>query len=167
MIRTAYGVPWQNLGMSDPLETEGQDAPLNSVAIIGMAGRFPRAGTIAEFWRNLCAGVDGVTHFDSAELEDSFDAETRSAANFVKARPILNGVEDFDASFFGMYAREADLTDPQQRVFLEICWEALEDAAYDPARFKGAIGVFAGATPNTYFLNNVLADRAKIDRIHQ
>jgi acyl transferase domain-containing protein len=72
-------------------------------------------------------------------------------------------VERFDAPFFSMYAREAELTDPQHRLFLEICWEALEDAGYDPARYPGAIGVFAGSSPNTYFLNNVCADRRTIE----
>lgn len=146
--------------MADDHDTADQDAPLGAVAIVGMAGRFPGAANLAEFWRNLCGGVDCVTHFSDAELEDSFSPEIRGAANFVKARPILNGVDLFDAPFFAMYAREAELTDPQQRLFLECCWEAIEDAGYDPAAYKGPVGVFAGSSPNTYFLNNVLADRS-------
>ena len=149
--------------VSDQLNTQAHDAAVNGVAIVGMAGRFPGARNIAEFWRNLCAGLDSVTHFDEAELEDSFSPEIRNAANFVKARPILEGVELFDAGFFGMYSREAELTDPQHRLFLECSWEALEDAGYDPEVYPGAIGVFAGSSPNTYFLNNVCGDRQTID----
>jgi amino acid adenylation domain-containing protein len=145
--------------MGDDSRTGDEATPLGAVAIVGMAGRFPGAKNLAEFWRNLCAGVESVTHFTDAELEDSFSEETRSAPNFVKARPILDGVDLFDAPFFAMYAREAELTDPQHRLFLEVCWEALEDAGYDPAAYAGPIGVFAGSSPATYFFNNVLADR--------
>jgi len=145
------------------METGEQSNLLNGIAIVGMSGRFPGAANIAEFWRNLCAGVESVTRFNDADLEDCFGPEIRNAANFVKARPILDGIELFDASFFGMYAREAELTDPQARIFLEICWEAMEDAGYDPAIYPGAIGVFAGSSPNSYFLRNICVDRATID----
>jgi amino acid adenylation domain-containing protein len=133
------------------------------VAIIGMAGRWPGAKTVDEFWRNLCAGVESITRFEDSELEDSFGAEIRSAPNFVKARPILENVDQFDAEFFGMYAKEAELTDPQHRLFLECSWEALEDGGYDPAAYRGAIGVFAGSSINTYLLNNVCGDRRTIE----
>jgi len=136
---------------------------IGRIAIVGMAGRFPGANSIDQFWRNLCGGVESITRFADHELEDSFSAATRSTANFVKARPILEDVDRFDAEFFGMYAREAELTDPQQRIFLECCWEALESAGYDPAAYRGAIGVFAGSSINTYFLNNVCADRRTIE----
>src|SRR6202023_1717426 len=133
------------------------------VAIIGVAGRWPGAKTVDEFWRNLCAGVESIARFEDSELEDSFGAEIRSAPNFVKARPILEDVDQFDAEFFGMYAKEAELTDPQHRLFLECSWEALEDAGYDPAAYPGAIGVFAGSSINTYLLNNVCRDRRTIE----
>ena len=131
-----------------------------AVAIIGMAGRWPGANSVQEFWRNLVGGVESTTRFTEAELEDSFSPEVRQAANFVKARPILKDVDQFDAEFFGMYAKEAELTDPQHRLFLECSWQALEDAGYDPAAYRGSIGVFAGCSINTYFLNNVLGQRA-------
>jgi len=149
--------------MVDRLDAEDQDAPLGAIAIVGMAGRFPGAKNIDEFWRNLCGGVESITRFEDSELEDSFSAEVRSAPNFVKARPILENVELFDAPFFGMHAKEAELTDPQHRLFLECSWEALEDAGYDSATYAGAIGVFAGSSPNTYFLNNVCGDRRTIE----
>ncbi len=149
--------------MAELPDTDDTDAPLGAIAIIGMAGRFPGADNLDEFWRNLCAGVESITRFTDAELEDSFSEEIRSAPNFVKARPILENVDQFDAPFFAMHAREAELTDPQHRLFLECSWEALENAGYDPANYSGAIGVFAGSSPNTYFLNNVCADRSTID----
>jgi len=149
--------------MNDRADSQQQAALPGGVAIIGMAGRFPGAKGIDQFWRNLCGGVESITRFTDAELEDSFDAATRDAANFVKARPILDGVDQFDAEFFGMYAREAELTDPQHRIFLECSWEALESAGYDPASYRGSIGVFAGSSINTYFLNNVCGDRRTVE----
>jgi amino acid adenylation domain-containing protein len=137
--------------------------PRNAIAIIGIAGRFPGADTVAQFWRNLCEGTESITRFDEADLEDWFGDETRRSPNYVKARPILQGVDQFDAGFFGMHRREAELTDPQQRIFLECAWEALEDAGYDPATYAGAIGVFAGSSMNTYLLNNVCGERKTIE----
>jgi amino acid adenylation domain-containing protein len=140
-------------------ETEAE-----SIAIIGLAGRFPGAPDVSRFWTNLLAGVESISHFTDAELEDQFDAATRAHPNFVRARGVLDDIDMFDAGFFGMLAREAELTDPQHRVFLECCWEALEEAGYDPATYRGAIGVFAGASLPTYFMRHVMADRAAIDR---
>jgi amino acid adenylation domain-containing protein len=128
-----------------------------------MAGRFPGAKTVEQFWRNVCDGVESITRFAETELEDSFGPEVRGAANFVKARPILQDVDQFDAEFFGMYAKEAELTDPQHRIFLECAWEALENGGYDPAAYRGSIGVFAGSSINTYFLNNVCGERRTIE----
>ncbi len=138
--------------------------PACDIAIIGLAGRFPGAPDVRRFWDNLCAGVESIAHFTDAQLEDAFDAAVRSRPNFVRARSVLEGVDAFDAGFFGMQSREADLTDPQHRVFLECCWEALEDAGYDPGAYAGAIGVLAGCSINSYFLRNVLSDRQSIEQ---
>ncbi len=143
--------------MSAPSDAEGR------IAIIGMSGRFPGARDVPTFWRNLCGGVESVTFFADSQLEDGADAATRASAAYVKARPVLNGVEQFDAEFFDMRDREAALTDPQHRIFLECAWEALEDAGHDPASYRGAIGVFAGCSMNTYFLNNVCRDRKTLE----
>ncbi|QYD70512.1 amino acid adenylation domain-containing protein [Paraburkholderia edwinii] len=134
-----------------------------AIAVVGMSGRFPGARNVAELWANILAGRDCITHFDVTELEDSFDESSRREARYVKARPILADVDRFDAGFFGVLSREAALTDPQQRIFLEIAWEAFEDAGYDPATIAGAVGVFAGTSMNTYFLKHVLSDRGVID----
>ena len=140
-----------------------RDGPEGRIAIIGMAGRFPGAENTAQFWDNLCQGVESVSFFSEDQLDDWFDPAVRGSPNFVRARPILRDVDQFDASFFGMHAKEAELTDPQQRVFLECAWQALEDAGYDPAIYPGAIGVFAGCSMNTYFLNNICRDRDTIE----
>jgi amino acid adenylation domain-containing protein len=136
---------------------------LDAIAIVGMAGRFPGAQDVREFWRNLLAGTESVTFFADHQLE-AVDGRERDAA-FVKARGVLDGVEFFDAGFFGFTPRDAELMDPQQRVFLETAWTALEDAGHDPARFPGAIGVYAGQSLNTYLLANLCHDRAALDRL--
>ena len=135
------------------------ELPGDAIAIIGMAGRFPGASSVDAFWDNLLAGRETISRFTEAELEDAFPEATRRAPNFVRARSVLDGIDGFDAGFFGMRARDAALTDPQHRIFLECAWEALEDAGYDPARCGGVVGVFAGCSMNSYFMNNVCADR--------
>ncbi len=138
------------------------DAP--AVAIVGLAGRFPGARNIAELWANLRGGREAISRFTTDQLEDDFDVATRSRPDYVAARSILSDADMFDADFFSMMPRDAELTDPQQRVFLECCWEALEAAGCDPAAFDGAIGVYAGASLNTYLLRHVGGDRARISQ---
>src|SRR5882672_10059198 len=101
------------------------DTPDNlaGIAIVGMAGRFPKARNLDEFWRNLCEGVEAISFFSDAELAEVGGATTSTKANFVKARAVLEEADFFDAAFFGMNPREAELTDPQQRLFLEAAWE--------------------------------------------
>jgi acyl transferase domain-containing protein len=126
------------------------------IAVIGMAGRFPGARNLSEFWQNLRNGVEAVTFFTEEELLASgVEPETIRHPNYVPAGSLLDGVELFDASFFGYNAREAEILDPQQRLFLEVTWHALEDAGYDPQRYEGLIGVYAGAAWNTYLLSNL------------
>ncbi len=128
---------------------------LQGVAIIGMAGRFPGAQSVAEFWRNQLDGVEAISHFRVEELEVPNATELVQDPNYVRARSILDDVDLFDAEFFGMYPREAELTDPQQRLFLECCWQAFEDAGYDPFNYPGAVGVYAGSSVSTYFLSRL------------
>ena len=116
------------------------EPPLEGIAIIGMAGRFPGASNVAEFWRNLIAGEETI---------HDIQHPASSIQPYVPRRGLLQNPADFDAAFFGISPREAEVMDPQQRIFLEECWTALEDAALDPARFAGAIGVFAGMSNNT------------------
>ena len=115
----------------------------NAIAIIGMSGRWPRARNVAEFWRNVRDGVACISQFSTDELEVADAAARAAQPRYVKARSVLEKADEFDAGFFGILPKEAELMDPQQRVFLECCWEALEDAGYDPAQYPGAIGVVA------------------------
>jgi amino acid adenylation domain-containing protein len=140
-----------------PVSSRGRASDLaDSVAIIGMAGRFPGASTVEQFWQNLCAGTESITFFDASELAATLDPALVRDPAYVKARGVLHDVAMFDAAFFGIKPKEAQLMDPQQRVLLEVAWEALEDAGYDPARHAGPIGVFAGKYNNSYYANNVL-----------
>ncbi|MGB3265991.1 MAG: aminotransferase class III-fold pyridoxal phosphate-dependent enzyme [Microcoleus sp.] len=132
-----------------------ENSELDGIAIIGMAGRFPGAASVDELWQNLCGGVESTTLFSDAELDPSIDPNLRQDPNYVKARGIIDGADRFDAAFFGVSPREAEITDPQQRVFLEIAWAALENAGCDPNTFNGSIGVYAGTGNNTYFPNNI------------
>src|SRR6204780_4956727 len=123
-----------------------------------MAGRFPGAPSVAEFWKNQLAGIESISHFTVEELEVPDAIELSRQPNYVRARSILEDVDLFDAEFFGMYPREAELMDPQQRLFLEACWNALEDSGCDPFTYPGAIGVFGGNSVSTYFLSRLCAD---------
>ena len=129
---------------------------VQGIAIVGLAGRFPGAQNVAEFWRNLVAGRETISQLTDEQLAAAgFDAKAlRADPNFVAARGVLDRPEWFDAAFFGITPKEAEVMDPQQRVFLEECWTALEDAGIDPARPPGAIGVFAGMSNNTYWREN-------------
>ena len=125
------------------------------VAVVGMAGRFPGSPDVDRYWQNLVDGLDGTTFFSDAEIDPAVPEDQRKDPAYVKARGILEGVELFDAAFFGMGPREAEITDPQNRIFLEAAWEALERSGHVPASFPGPIGVFAGKYNNTYFERNV------------
>ncbi len=134
------------------------------IAIIGMAGRFPGAPTVKQFWQNLVDGVESITFASDEELSQAgVDAALMVHPDFVRASSTVHQPEYFDASFFGFSAREAEIVDPQQRVFLECAWEALEDAACDPSTYPGAIGVFAGAGMNTYGLVNLFSNPEVIE----
>jgi len=126
------------------------------VAIIGMAGRFPGAANVAQLWENLCAGVDSTSHFTQAELDPDVPAELASDPRYVRARGVLENVDQFEPAFFGITPKEAALMDPQQRVLFEVSWEALESAGYVPEKVSGAIGVFAGKYNDSYYSENVV-----------
>ncbi|HXI70249.1 MAG TPA: condensation domain-containing protein, partial [Verrucomicrobiae bacterium] len=139
----------------------------SDIAIVGMAGRFPKAKNIGEFWRNLCDGVEGVSFFSDKELEAAGIEFPKNDPSFVKARGVLDDADLFDAAFFGVNPREAAIMDPQHRVFLECAWEALESAGCDPAKFDGAIGVFAGVSMNTYLAHNLFSHPELIAQLNE
>jgi amino acid adenylation domain-containing protein len=128
----------------------------DSIAIVGMAGRFPGARDVATLWQNVCAGLDSISHFSAEELDPSLPKELAADSMYVRARGIIEDYDKFDAAFFGIGPKDAELMDPQQRLFLEACWEALEFAGYVPETIRGLVGVFGGVYGNSYLTNNVL-----------
>ena len=127
-----------------------------ALAIIGMAGRFPGANTVQQFWRNVAGGVKSIRFFRQEELEATgVDPALLKHPNYVKAGAVLEGIEQFDAAFFGFTPREAATMDPQHRLFLECAWEALENAAYVPETYRGLVGVFGGTGFSSYLMYNL------------
>jgi acyl transferase domain-containing protein/acyl carrier protein len=140
------------------MSNDETDSLTDSIAIIGMACRFPGADTVEQFWHNLKHGVESINFFSDDELDRAvIDPAELTDPRYVKARATLANVEAFDAGLFGFTPREAELTDPQHRLFLECAWEALEHAGYDANRYPGQIGVFGGAGANTYLLFHLAA----------
>jgi acyl transferase domain-containing protein/acyl carrier protein len=129
------------------------------IAIVGMAGRFPGAADVETFWKNIAAGVESIKFFSDEELQSAgVKSSLRKDPKFVSAACRLEGVDLFDASFFGFTPREAEIIDPQQRLFLECAWEALEAAGYDPEAYKGTVGVYAGSALHRYVENFAISD---------
>jgi phthiocerol/phenolphthiocerol synthesis type-I polyketide synthase E len=139
--------------MNENTLDEGNDL---LIAIVGMAGRFPGSPDVDAFWRNLCAGVEGIRHFTDEELvARGVPPERLKEPGFVRAGAVLDGVDQFDASFFGYSPRDAMLMDPQHRLFLECAWEALERAAHGLDGDSRSVGVYAGTSLSTYLLFNL------------
>ena len=140
--------------------------PATGIAVIGMAGRFPQAKNVAAFWQNLRNGVEGISFFSDAELKAAgVDPALLDNPNYVKAGGILEGFDLFDAAYFDYTPREAEVLDPQQRLFLECAVEALEQAAYDPEKFEGAIGVYGGLSISDYLRDNLSPNRELLQAI--
>lgn len=136
------------------------------LAVVGMAGRFPGAKNLEEFWRNLCEGRESITFFSDEELlQRGLDASLVRDPNYVKAEAVLEDIEQFDAAFFGFTPREAEMMDPQHRLFLEEAWKALEHAGYDSVKYAGRVGVFAGESLNSYLLSNLYPNRELMETV--
>ncbi|WP_025688022.1 type I polyketide synthase [Paenibacillus zanthoxyli] len=127
----------------------------NEIAVIGLAGRFPKSDSIDEFWDNLVQGKECITFYSDEELEEAgIPAEVLNHPNYVKAKGEIRGLDAFDASFFGINPRDAELMDPQHRMMLECAWAALEHAGYHPGKVPGSVGVYVGKSMSSYlFLN--------------
>ncbi|MFI0794502.1 type I polyketide synthase [Micromonospora rubida] len=126
------------------------------IAIIGMACRVPGADTVAGFWANMLDGVDSITRFTPDELRAAgVDPHLLADPEYVPAGAVIDDADHFDAEFFGYNAAEAETMDPQQRVFCETAWAALEDSGHTPDRTDGAVGVFAGMFMNKYLMANL------------
>ena len=161
------GAPAADSGLLEAMRSRqrpsGQREP---IAVIGMAGRFPGAATLDAFWARLCAGEELIRFFDTEELQAAgVDDRLLAQSNFVPAKGFLEDGDLFDAQFFGYSPREADLLDPQHRVFMELAWQALEDAGYGTG--GGDVGVFAGSSENTYWFsilrNDSLAEAGMLE----
>lgn len=129
------------------------------VAVIGLAGKFPGATHLNQFWENVVAGIESVTHFEQKELLDTgIDPKILVDANYVRSKGFLENVEYFDAEFFGYTNADADSMDPQMRLLHQCVWEALENAGYDPFNYAGSIGLFAGSSSNLLWMSSQLKD---------
>jgi amino acid adenylation domain-containing protein/non-ribosomal peptide synthase protein (TIGR01720 family) len=144
--------------MSNAGETDGLTG--QEIAVVGMAGRFPKAASVEEFWRNVREGRDCISRFSDEELlAAGVGREDLQNPHYIRAAGTLEGVELFDAAFWGLAPREAAVMNPQHRLFLECAWEALENAGYDTASFAGRVGSFSGAELNNYWMNLVSSTR--------
>ena len=136
-----------------------QPASMESIAIVGMAGRFPGAADLQQYWDNLRAGTESISFFSDEELVAAgVDPRLLRHPRYVRARGVLQDAELFDAVFFGLSPREAEIMDPQHRVFLETAWQALESAGYAPGVTARNVGVYAGTSLNGYVIASLLAN---------
>jgi acyl transferase domain-containing protein/acyl carrier protein len=143
----------------DQHEHDDQQGGEFDVAIVGMAGRFPGASDLDTFWQILREGRETITHFTEEELRAAgVPDEYLAMPGFVRSFGRLDGIQHFDAGFFGYSPREAEVLEPAHRIFLECAWEALESAGYAPERVQGRVGVYAGAGAPTYTESHVLAN---------
>ncbi|SCL28072.1 Acyl transferase domain-containing protein [Micromonospora pallida] len=155
--------------MDNPLTTvlPGEEDGVEPIAIVGLAARLPGAADVHEFWRNLVDGVESVTTFTREEqLARGATVEEVDDPSWVHKAPVLEAFDELDAGLFGMTAREAEMTDPQHRIFLESCYTALQDAGYDPARYDGAVGVYAGTGGNLYLQLHVSKNKRVGGALH-
>ncbi len=121
------------------------------IAIIGMSCRFPGAATLEQYWQNLMQGIESVSALTDDELlAAGVSAEAFRDPSYVRSSAVMDGYDEFDADFFSLTPREARSLDPQQRVFLECAWEALEHAGYPPMGSSAHIGVYAGKSVSHY-----------------
>ena len=145
---------------------EERDDGESALAIIGMSGRFPGAADVRAFWENLRRGVESIRFFTDEELIAAGESpEALSDPAYVRANGKLDGIDEFDAGFWGMSPRDAAVFDPQHRLFLEVAWEAFEDAGYVPERIDGAVGVFAACGMNEYLMYNLVRNQEAMDRV--
>ncbi|RYG31674.1 MAG: polyketide synthase, partial [Burkholderiales bacterium] len=143
---------------------KSQSFPPHAVAIVGFSGRFPGAADMEQFWQNLREGRESLIDVSDADMAAAGIPEAlRADPLYVRKATNLEGSELFDAGFFGVSPREAQVLDPQHRIFLECAWEAMEHAGYGGAAGRGVVGVYAGASMNTYLLNQILRDPSVVE----
>src|SRR5262245_51280558 len=129
----------------------------HGIAIIAMVGRFPKAGNLSRFWDNLCEGIESIDIYSDQELDAAgVNPSVSSNPLYVKAGALLEDFDLFDASFFTYSPREAEIIDPQQRIYLECAWEALEVAGYNPSNYDVRNGVYGGISMSSYFASRYI-----------
>ena len=138
----------------------------NDIAIIGMAAHLPGAASVAEFWDNLRAGRSSIRRLSEQELLDAGEsAAMLRKPNYVPFAAPLDGFADFDPDLFGFSPKEAAILDPQHRQFLEVAWEAFENAGHPPRGEKGTVGVFSGCGMGSYFYFNLCSNPHLVDDV--
>lgn len=140
----------------DAIAPKADRSDTGLIAIIGLAGKFPGARSVEEFWDGLVAGREMISQFMPDELDIDLSGGDTDAG-FVNARGVMPDADMFDARHFNIPPREAERMDPQHRILLEVAQTALDSAGHDPAQFAGKIGIFAGSSQNSYLLNNLLS----------
>lgn len=146
--------------------TESEGAGNRDIAVIGISLQVPGARDIREFWENIVDGVESISFFREDEVENSeVEHFVKGSSRLIPAGGVLGDIDLFDADFFGFNPREAEIIDPQQRLFIEHAWMTLEDAGYCGETYPGRIGVYGGVGMNTYLLNNVMSNRAVVNSL--
>lgn len=136
------------------------------IAIVGVAAHLPGAEGIGEYWANLRDGIESIRHYSRDELVKAGEApHLVERLDYVPAAAPLENFETFDAEFFGLSPKEAAIMDPQHRQFLEVAWEALENAGHPPSNARGPIGVYAGCGMGSYFYFNICSNRDLVDDV--
>lgn len=144
----------------EPSQTSSKD-----IAIIAMSGRFPGAESLDDLWKILKEGEESISFYTKDELDASIPDHLRNDPLYITARGVLPSAKTFDNLFFGLNPLLAKTMDPQQRIFLEICWEALEQSGHLPKHYNGRIGVYAGCDNNSYHINNLLHNKDLTDQV--
>ncbi|MEM9385009.1 MAG: amino acid adenylation domain-containing protein [Pseudomonadota bacterium] len=160
--RTASdGAPTASSGRASVVTPPVAHATDARIAVVGLAARFPEAPTVDAFWEHLRSGRDGVRRLDTEALRAAgVDERLLNDPRYVAASPVLDDIELFDASFFSISPRQAQIMDPQHRLLMELAWTAMEHAGIAPGREAGRVGVFAGAGLGSYFLTNLATSPA-------
>jgi phthiocerol/phenolphthiocerol synthesis type-I polyketide synthase E len=139
--------------------TTNNELPPNAIAVVGMAGRFPGANSLSAFWDNLCRGEESIVTLSEDDLLAAGIGEKVLGNHaYVRRAALLDGIDEFDADFFGFTPHAARMTDPQHRLFLQSAWHALEDAGCDPAGIEGSVGVYATSTTSGYLFHNLMSN---------
>ncbi|MFZ0905224.1 MAG: beta-ketoacyl synthase N-terminal-like domain-containing protein [Mycobacterium sp.] len=139
--------------------TSSSELPPNAIAVVGMAARLPGANTLSAFWDNLRRGEESIVTLSEDDLlAEGIPEKALANHAYVRRAALVDGIDEFDADFFGFTPQVARSTDPQHRLFLQTAWHAIEDAGYDPANIEGSVGVYATSTTSGYLLHNIMSN---------